>query len=456
MGLIYLGLDFCYRDTFACGTYINGKYCTGLTPEEADALLREDCTYNEIHVVSENTGLSLDIDLSDCNPQPDYLADVSAIFSEQKKSGWLNSLFTQKEYNASPVFTFNKDRLNEKLDSFSLLNPSENPEVEMDVTEDGISLTDNMHFVPDTEAIRNAILKAVSDMDDEVVIGDEFFHDIEHSEEQNEIISEYDSLKNFLKARINYRFGNDTETVDEDVLYSFLMKDDSGKPSVDPDTGEYVWDDSAIEAWVDEIADKYDTVGKTRQFKATGGYEVTVEGGTYGNEIDITTEKEYLKSAVRDGISEDHEPAYLKKAKCQGVDDIGDTYVEVNLTEQKLYYYENGVKLIDTPVVTGNMARKCDTPSGTDYVYFKQKNRTLIGENYQTFVHYWIAVVGHIGIHDSTWRSEYGNDIYLTDGSHGCVNTPIEEVSSLYDMVEIGTPVIMFYLDDDNPSDVSE
>ena len=56
-----------------------------------------------------------------------------------------------------------------------------------------------------------------------------------------------------------------------------------------------------------------------------------------------------------------------------------------------------------------------------------------------------MAVDGHIGIHDASWRKEFGREIYLTDGSHGCINTPLEKVRELYDMVEIGTPVIMFY-----------
>ena len=90
-----------------------------------------------------------------------------------------------------------------------------------------------------------------------------------------------------------------------------------------------------------------------------------------------------------------------------------------------------------------------DTPSGTNYVYYKQKNRTLIGPDYQTFVHFWMAVNGHIGIHDATWRGSFGNDIYKTNGSHGCINTPMDAVSELYDLVEIGTPVIMYYLPED-------
>ncbi|WP_369124296.1 L,D-transpeptidase, partial [uncultured Acetatifactor sp.] len=35
--------------------------------------------------------------------------------------------------------------------------------------------------------------------------------------------------------------------------------------------------------------------------------------------------------------------------------------------------------------------------------------------------------------------------IYQTGGSHGCINTPTANMSQLYEMVEVGMPVIMFY-----------
>ena len=61
---------------------------------------------------------------------------------------------------------------------------------------------------------------------------------------------------------------------------------------------------------------------------------------------------------------------------------------------------------------------------------------------------FWMPVKGAIGLHDADWRSEFGGDIYKTDGSHGCVNLPPEVAKELYDSVEIGTPVVMFYGED--------
>ena len=115
------------------------------------------------------------------------------------------------------------------------------------------------------------------------------------------------------------------------------------------------------------------------------------------------------------------------------------------MTNQMMYYYENGELKLETSVVTGNTSLRRGTPSGTNYVYNKQRNRVLKGEDYESPVKYWIPVKGAIGIHDASWRRTYGGEIYKTNGSHGCINTPLDKVAELYDMVEIGTPCVMFY-----------
>ena len=115
------------------------------------------------------------------------------------------------------------------------------------------------------------------------------------------------------------------------------------------------------------------------------------------------------------------------------------------MSAQKLYYYVNGQLSMESDVVTGNLARGNGTPAKLCDVYFKQRNRTLRGPNYATFVNYWMAVSGHIGIHDATWRSKFGGEIYKTAGSHGCVNVPKSLAADLYEVVEVGTPCIMYY-----------
>lgn len=124
---------------------------------------------------------------------------------------------------------------------------------------------------------------------------------------------------------------------------------------------------------------------------------------------------------------------------------VGDTYIEINLSQQYMRYYKAGKCIADTPVVTG-MKNKYDTPKGLFYVWEKKSPARLIGPTWDVQVNYWIGITTDgIGIHDSMWRaSGYGGNIYTYDGSHGCINTPYDKVKSIYNNCSLGTPVVIY------------
>ncbi|MBR6452635.1 MAG: L,D-transpeptidase, partial [Lachnospiraceae bacterium] len=55
----------------------------------------------------------------------------------------------------------------------------------------------------------------------------------------------------------------------------------------------------------------------------------------------------------------------------------------------------------------------------------------------------WMRFSGNCGLHDASWRKAFGGDIYLHNGSHGCVNLPHDMAVALYDRVGIGTVVVV-------------
>ena len=119
------------------------------------------------------------------------------------------------------------------------------------------------------------------------------------------------------------------------------------------------------------------------------------------------------------------------------------TYIDINLTSQTLTYYINGGVTMVSDIVSGNVSRNCDTPQGVYQIYGKQKSRTLRGPNYEAYVNYWMPFKGNYGIHDATWRSSFGGDIYQTNGSHGCVNISKTTAAILYETAPVGTRVFV-------------
>lgn len=125
------------------------------------------------------------------------------------------------------------------------------------------------------------------------------------------------------------------------------------------------------------------------------------------------------------------------------------TYVFVSIADQYLTYFVDGEPVLDCPVVTGN-AGNHSTPRGTFTIVnmarnVKLKGREDNGDKYESFVRYWMAFLGsEYGLHDADWRGAFGGDIYMGNGSHGCVNMPPYMAAELYGMVDIGTPVLIY------------
>ncbi|MBD5445644.1 MAG: L,D-transpeptidase family protein [Lachnospiraceae bacterium] len=270
------------------------------------------------------------------------------------------------------------------------------------------------------------------------------YYDMELTDEMQYTLDEWELVKDFQDCHIVYQIGSDMIPVDASVVCDWILLKEDGNFDLD-DKGQLQLKDGAVEEFIDKLADEYDTVGKSRRFMSTRGDVVEVEGGIYGNQLDKEIEVSYLTEAFNNKADEVHIPTYSQTARQQGEDDIGNTYLEVDMTQQMMYYYLNGRLEVETPIVTGNTSRRMGTPSGVNYVYLKQTDRILRGEGYASHVNFWMPVKGNIGIHDAAWRSTYGGQIYQTNGSHGCINTPYDAMNKIYSMVEVGTPVVMFY-----------
>ncbi|MBO5564068.1 MAG: L,D-transpeptidase [Lachnospiraceae bacterium] len=235
---------------------------------------------------------------------------------------------------------------------------------------------------------------------------------------------------------ITYDFGNgQTYTVGNEMAKTMCVTNPDGSFYVNPETGKYVVDPWKVLSFLNSLKTLYSANGQTMNFLATRGEIVQVHGGTQFA-MDVASELQYLYSAIVEERTETRVVNY----------GIGSTYVEVDMGMQMLYYYQNGVKILETPIVTGNTSAGMGTPSGIYYVNNKQTNTYLVGRNYRSFVAYWMPIIGNsIGIHDANWRGSFGGTIYQTNGSHGCINVPPAVMPSVYEAISVGTPAVLFY-----------
>lgn len=503
----YLGIAYYYMDGFSFGTWINGVYCTGKSVSQVNEELLSQISVPELTVIypvsdgeemPEEERNSSHFILDGQMLERDYTKALGQLLQRQRPLMWVRNLFLRDGgYELIPTVSLTEEG-KETFEKQFLADEAVQAEIKRDACirlekdeEEGIRLYDGKKNRFDTEKAFLECVNAVEEGKTEVVISSACYYDEKSNAEEKEQQSFYQELLDFLDFEIIYDMGAEQVRFDRKALVDLLAVEEAGTdgavgeeedrksgtigekeagesaaagekkavPIRGTDGGEFVfargengafcWDKEKIKSAVDKLADTYDTYGKPREFAMTGGGTVTLEKGNYGTQLDRKTEEEWLAEALAARKNEAHTPSYLREAYARGENDIGDTYIEINMTKQKLWYYQAGKVEIETPIVTGNMMRRRDTPDGVYYVYGKQKNRTLRGPGYASYVNYWMPVKGGIGIHDALWRDEFGGDIYKKEGSHGCVNLPLEAAEKLYGMIEIGVPVIMYYEEED-------
>lgn len=197
--------------------------------------------------------------------------------------------------------------------------------------------------------------------------------------------------------------------------------------------------------WAQELADQYDTVGHPRLFRSTGGSEFTLYKGSYGYRLNVEETAAVMREAIRTNRAVQVEPVWFSKGRSftRG-DDIGDSYVEIDLTNQKVWLYKNGEQLLSSDCVMGTYGTDRQTPGGVYSIYYKQSPDVLEGEGYSSWVQYWMPFNGGIGLHDANWRSSFGGDIFRSNGSHGCINLPTWAAEVIYENTYIGYPVVCY------------
>lgn len=260
-------------------------------------------------------------------------------------------------------------------------------------------------------------------------------------------------LNQITGASITYRLPGEEVTLDGSTTSGWLTQNADGTWTRD----DAVWNQH-VSDFVSQLAADHDTINRDRTFPATGIGNITVKGtGYYGYEIDEPAETAQLTQELDSGTVTTREPCRVQTEYAARDDNsgIGQNYVEVDLSRQHLWVYRDGAVAFETDVVSGTMNESYYTPEGVYKILDKKQNATLLGDaipgkkDYYTYtqpVSYWMPFTyTGIGLHDASWRGAFGGDIYVSDGSHGCVNLPAAAAAQIFNLVEIQEPVVCYY-----------
>lgn len=250
-----------------------------------------------------------------------------------------------------------------------------------------------------------------------------------------------DQIQAATSMSITLQIAGYEEVITPEMISSWLI--------IDEVTGELYFDEALIYEYLGSLNEAYATYDDYRYFESTLQGGVQLVPGTLGWSIDRESELAWILEDLYAGESVVREPMIVGSGYNGSLDDIGSSYIEVDILNQTMFVYLEGELVLSTPVVTGQIGTT--TVPGAYSIWNMETPSELVGYNPRTErdyvqpVQYWMGFddTGQ-GIHDANWQPYFGGDAYLTNGSLGCVNTPPDVMPLVFEYAYMGMPVIVF------------
>lgn len=431
---------------FIFGTWINGYYATGLTAAELNENLTKDDD-GGVFTIIDNWGTKSYVPLENIGFEMDYTQILNSMLSKQNPFLWFTGIPMGLSYRLDPEYSYNEEMFKDKVTKAALFNQFNADMIDADIElkyddKDGFYLYEDTEDSLDSARTLENISEAVLSGEKSYTVQDSDLNKRTISKKDKETLELWEKIKVAQDIEITYDFGDESYCLTPGIVSKWFIGED-GEILLDDDLN-IVYRDGCVEEFVDSLAEVCDTYMKPREFMTTAGDSITIDSSYIGTKVNKSAEVKYLKEALEEHKRETRLPEYSKNIGTTCIDGVGQTYIEVDKTNQTLYYYVDGELIVETPVVTGCTGNGHGTPTMISPICSKETDRYLIGPGYKSFVHYWMHVRNGIGIHDAMWRSEFGGEIYKWGGSHGCINTPDDAMITLFEQVPLGTIVVIY------------
>lgn len=440
---------------FLKNTTLNGVDVSGMSVKQARSAIADSMKSYELTLIESN-GMTEKITGEEIGLTVRVSENFDDILSRKSGYSWMSALLKKKELkdNHSIEYYYDDKLFNKKISSLACMNPVtiEEPQNAELVFSDG-----TFSVKPEIcgseisrKRLEESISKAISSNESYLDLVTEKIYKMPPVTSDNaELIAKKNSANDYAGMNIRLLIGSSEEIIDPETVLSWMKIERLS-------TGEYAvrLDDDGISNFVGYLADTYNTYKSPKIFYTHYGDAVELENSYYGWLLDNEYAFERLKDLINNRAnvtidltdrSEDSDKWWTKKAVSYDPESYyGNTYAEVSIDGQYMWMVQDGVVILESDVVTGNPTNGHDTPKGAYTLIYKEKNATLKGEDYSTEVEDWMVFTDDIGFHDATWQDSFGGDWFYDNGSHGCVNLPLEVADELYEYVYPGMPVFVY------------
>lgn len=451
--IVYLAGMLYYNDKFLNGTMVNGSDVGGMTLQKANDQLSKKVNGQSLKLIF-NDGQSEVLQSAQLGVSCNKDNSLNQLMKNQNKWAWFIGFFKNEKNTLTDLIQISDENLTNGIASMEHAKE----ENQIAPTDAYIQYKDgSFSIIEETLGSKFNIEELVKNIKVALSEGKQQL-DVTKANGyvKPQVYKDDQDLNNQLKAANEYCLSAITYTtpkgkeiaLDGSTLITWLSKQDDGSYTKD----ESVFKEK-LTAFVKELASQYNSIGATRTFTGKDGQSHTVSGGTYGFRVSTDSEVSALLKMINENKSENNRiPEHTGQLPSGENGGLGTTYLEINITKQHLWFVKDGSVVLESDFVSGKESDPTRlTPSGTYYIYNKERNRVLRGTKqpngkyeYESPVSYWMPFNKGIGLHDASWRSTFGRDIYINSGSHGCINLPTGFAGSLYSQIYVNLPVVVY------------
>lgn len=451
--IVYLAGMLYYNDKFLNGTMVNGSDVGGMTLQKANDQLSKKVNGQSLKLIF-NDGQNEVLQSAQLGVSYNKDNSLNQLMKNQNKWAWFIGFFKNEKNTLTDLIQISDENLTNGIASMEHAKE----ENQIAPTDAYIQYKDgSFAIIEETLGSKFNIEELVKNIKVALSEGKQQL-DVTKANGyvKPQVYKDDQDLNNQLKAANEYCLSAITYTtpkgkeiaLDGSTLITWLSKQDDGSYTKD----ESVFKEK-LTAFVKELASQYNSIGATRTFTGKDGQSHTVSGGTYGFRVSTDSEVSALLKMINENKSENNRiPEHTGQLPSGENGGLGTTYLEINITKQHLWFVKDGSVVLESDFVSGKESDPTRlTPSGTYYIYNKERNRVLRGTKqpngkyeYESPVSYWMPFNKGIGLHDASWRSTFGGNIYINSGSHGCINLPTGFAGSLYSQIYVNLPVVVY------------
>ena len=446
----YIGVSVYFTSHFYMNTEINGHDFSMKTAADVKEYIEQQVQGYSLTILEKDNKTD-SISGEEISLKYNENKDIENVLKKQNSFLWPQAFFVKNSSKATVDVSYDREALEDKIRTLQAVKAEQIPPTSAYPKFNGTEYVVEPEVTGtevNQELLREKIHQYISEFQPELdMVGENCYALPKYTSESGDVTAACNEMNQYLKASITYSMDQPV-VVDKTLISEWVTADAEMKVT---------FNEGAVREWLREFGKQYDTVGKTRTITSPWGKTVEVSGGTYGWSVDEEAEFPALVNSIKNGEVVTREPIYVdgQRAASRGPQDWGSTYAEVDLSGQHMWFIVDGVVALETDVVTGVPTPARETPSGVYSILDKELNSTLVGEidpatgqpEYRTPVAYWMRVTwSGIGFHDATWQPAFGGSLYASGaGSHGCINMPLDQAGALYNMLPVGTPVIIHY-----------